>query len=554
MLKHLSIENIALLDRADLEFSPGMTVLTGETGAGKSIIVTALALVLGGRSDREYIRSGTDKGSVVAIFDISRLPAEYKKDHASLIDGDKLTVSREITIDGRSRIKIGNKTATLSQLKSAAGPIAEILGQHANQALMNEENHLDFLDDFAALRDLRQTVAGEFETWKRTTEQLARIKSKRDQLQDERELLLFQQAEIEKAEIRIGEQEELITEKNILDSARSLMTSAANIVSTLDNDEFSILEALESAQRELDKMAQTDKKLGKQSEELTDITFRLQDLKNSVEQYGATIEDDPNRIEEINLRLDEIYNLKKKYGGSEAAILESLNKINRKLADSPEDVDRYIAELEENCQRQFESYAAQALALSDTRHKAAAYLQKLVKKELSELAIDSGDFKYDFSYEDDPKGVDFNGRTVRPTANGLESGRILFSANPGEPLKSLVKTASGGEISRVLLAMKAAQTKNAHLGHSLLIFDEVDAGIGGETAVEVGKKLKKLSRTGQTLVITHLHQIARQADQHLVAQKTTSGDKKSGRTSIIVRQLDPVGIQHELARMVALPT
>jgi len=554
MLKRIRIDNIALLDTVELEFAPGLSVLTGETGAGKSVIVTALSLVLGGRADREYIRFRADSAAVEASFNISRMSADYKKDFAPLIENNELAIYRRITRDGKSKIKINGRSATLAQLKAVMAPMAEILGQHANQSLMNEDNHLDFLDDFAGIYDLKGTVSAAFYEWKNASERLAKIRKKREQILKERELLLFQHAEIDKAQVRVGEEEEIIAEKKVLDSARTLMASADLIGNILDGEENSVLSLVNLAQRELEKMAQTDHKLDKKSEEFADLTYRLQDLRGAVEAYGASIQDDPARIEEINLRLDEIYGLKKKYGGSEQAILDSLAAINGKLADSPEDIDGYIDQLSSECRALFDEYAKQALALSDTRQKAATYLQKLVVKELAELAIDNVGFEFEFVYEDDPAGVVINGRAVRPTANGLESGRILFSANPGEPLKSLVRTASGGEISRVLLALKAAQNKNAKLQHSLLIFDEVDAGIGGKTAVEVGKKLKKLSRESQMLVITHLHQIARQADHHFVAQKTSANaGSKGNRTTITVRQLDAVGIEHELKRMVALP-
>ncbi|UCD63789.1 MAG: DNA repair protein RecN [Candidatus Zixiibacteriota bacterium] len=550
MLKRIKIADLALVADVDLEFGEGLVVLTGETGAGKSIVVTALSLALGERADREYVRHGADKGIIEAVFDVSRMTPDYRKEFAELVSDNQLYVFREIARDGNSKVRINGRPATLAQLRAATAPIAEILGQHANQMLMNEENHLDFLDNFAALGDLRRLVADCFHRWKKSAGELAGIKARRDQLAKERELLLFQKNEIAKAKIRVGEEEELNEEKKILDSARTLMASAATIKELIEGEENSLSTLLVLAQKELDRMARIDRHLETRASELAGMGYQLDDLRAGIEQYASSIQDDPRRIEEINLRLDEIYNLKKKYGGSEEAILDSLEAISRKQAEGPPDIDGYIDDLTRQTEKEREGYAQHAHSLSDTRKKAADYLQKLVVKELKELAIDNGGFELEFVYEDDPDGVIIDQRAVKPSPRGLEQARILFSANPGEPLKSLVKTASGGEISRVLLALKSAEKKNNKLRHSLLVFDEVDSGIGGRTAVEVGRKLKRLSADSQLLVVTHLHQIAREADDHYLAEKTGG---RGRRVTIDVRKLEPAEIETELRRMVALP-
>jgi len=550
MLRKIKIENLALVETAEIEFDRGLSVLTGETGAGKSIIVTALSLALGERAEREYIRHRADRCAVEACFDVSRAPADYRKEFAEYFEGNELLVAREISRDGNSRVKINNRSSNLGQLKALTAPIAEILGQHANQMLMNEDNHLYFLDNFAGLEEVRRQLSTVYQEWKKSADKLREVVSHREQLSQERDLLLFQRDEIVKARITAGEEERLLAERKILDSARALMASASLIQDILDGEENSVSSLLNLVQKELDKMSSVDPELGKMVSDLADVTYRLEDLRTFIEQYGGSISDDPSRIDEINLRLDEIYGLKKKYGGSEQAILNSLEQIQARLATSLPDVDVYIEQLTAATRQLFEAYSTEALALSETRSKAAAYLKKLAVKELAELAIDNSRFDFEFIYEDDPDGVIINGRAVRPTANGLETGRIMFSANPGEPLKSLVKTASGGEISRVLLALKSAERKNHRLRHSLLVFDEVDSGIGGQTAIEVGRKLKKLAENNQLLVITHLHQIARECDHHYLAEKRSGKDR---RATIQVRRLSGDDIGKELARMVALP-
>ena len=550
MLKTLDIQNIALIDKASLIFQKGLTVLTGETGAGKSVIVSALSLILGGRTDRDVIRYGEKFGKVEATFDISSMPALYKKEFADYISGDHINIIRDIPVSGKSKILISGKSVTLTELRVLTIPIAEILGQHANQLLMHEENHIDFLDNFANLLELKETVKKSYHLWKDSYDLLKKTINKRDSYKNKRELLLFQQKEIADAKIQIGETEKILAEKKILDSARSLMNSANVISEIIENDESSSLSLLQTALKELEKMQDVDSSLQKRVEELTDVVYRLQDIKQFIDQYGSSIIDDPARIEEINLRLDEIYNLKNKYGGSEESILKELDIISNGLREIPTDIDSYIEKLDKETQTFLALYTNEAIALSDTRKKGASYLKKIVQKELNELSIANCGFELEFIYEDDPKGILINQRTVKPSENGLETARILFSANIGEPLKSLVKTASGGEISRVLLALKAAEKKNKKLPHSLLVFDEVDAGIGGQTAIDVAKKIKKLSSDNQLVVITHLHQIAREADTHFAVQKTTASDK---RTIINVVNLDPIGKETELKRMIALP-
>jgi DNA repair protein RecN (Recombination protein N) len=549
MLTSLKIRNIALVVEADLEFDKGLIVLTGETGAGKSVIVTALSLVLGERADRDFIRHGADRATVEASFSVSSLTPRYRKEYAEYIRDGHIAVARDLSLDGSSKVKINGGVASLARLKEITAPFAEILGQHANQLLMNEENHLLFLDHFAGVEPQREFLEQLFTEWEKTAAELRRTTARREQLVRERELLLFQKAEIEKANVRAGEEESLIAERKILDSARSLMNSAAIVQNLLDSEENSAIGQLRIARKELDRMAEVDRKLEAKAGELSEIELAIEELRRFIEQYGSSIPDDPARLEEINLRLDELYGLKKKYGGSEEAILDALDAISQQLKDRP-DIDGLIDSLAIDAERLFKEYATKARDLTEVRVKASDYLRKLVIKELGELAIDKGEFRFEFLYEDDPDGVVLEGRSVKPFPHGLENGRFLFSANPGEPAKSLVKTASGGEISRVLLALKAAEKKNSRLQRSLLVFDEVDAGIGGQTAAEVGRKLKRLSEGCQVMVVTHLHQIARLADHHFVAEKTR---RHGGRSVIAVRELDSAGITEEIARMVALP-
>lgn len=549
MLTKLIVENIALVPYAELDFGPGLCVLTGETGAGKSVVVQALSLALGERAEKESIRHKEDYGAVTAVFNVTNFPAAFKKQFDLFIDNDEIVIERIISRDSSSKVRINEKNVTLNQLNNLAVHLAGVMGQNSNQLLLNEEHHLDFLDEFGGITPLRESISEMYYDWKRVSEELRRTVMKHADLGHERELLLHQKDEIEKAQIKAGEEQKLNEERKILDSSRALLQSAALITTFLEEEDNSIIEQLTVVQKELQKISEVDSKLNKKTEQLNEALYQLQDIARAMQQYGQSINDDPNRLEEINLRLDEIYRLKKKYGGSEKAILGTLEAINLKLGDRP-DIKDLTSKLEADYNRLLKKYKDHALKLSDTRRRTADYLERLVSKELSELAISKCQFKFEFVYDDDPEGVLLGDRVVRPSPVGLEKARIMFSANQGEPLKPLVKSASGGEISRVLLALKSALRAEAKSGsHSLMVFDEVDIGIGGNTANEVGKKLKKLAHNGQVLVITHLHQIARLADHHFVADKTSS----FGRSTISVKKLEHDEKAAEIKRMVALP-
>lgn len=542
MLRSLSIKNIALVDSLKLEFNPGMTVITGETGAGKSVLVNALSLTLGERADKEYIRHGCETAFIDAQFETDK-------------DSDLLNISRQISKNGTSKILINDSLSKLADIKDVLPlHMAQILGQHSGQMLMNEDNHLEYLDRFGNLVSLNVKVSGRFNEWQRISNELIAVIKKRDYLIKERELLLFQKDEIMKASLRVGEEEELLSERRILDSAQALMASASKIDEMIGGDNFNLTDLITAVQKEIESMSAVDISLEKLSETATEISYQMEELRREIEQYGSSIQDDPLRLEEVNLRLDEIYKLKKKYGGSEHTVCDSLIRIKEQLQKQP-DTDELINTLSIQEDKTRQAYSETALELSKKRNVEAKKLNKLVVKELNDLAIDGAKFECELVYEDDDNGVIVNGKAVKPFPHGLESARFLFSANPGEPLKSLVKTASGGELSRVQLAILSSEIsinngKRNKIKQAMLVFDEVDAGIGGKTAVEVGKKLKKLASSCQVIVITHLHQIARLADHHYVVVKKPT---KADRTIINVSKLSPQQIPAELDRMIALP-
>ncbi len=553
MLKKLYIENFALVDALEINLDTGLSVMTGETGAGKSIIVGALARLMGEKTDKDDIRSGSTLAVIEGVFDIrgnnhakealDKIKVEY--------DNEFISIRKEIHTRRATKNFINGQPLNLNQLKSVTRELAELFGQHSHQQLLDEKNHQSFLDNFAQITDEVDRLRDIYLQWQNVSNELQRMIRNKTALKNERELLLFQKAEIEKARIRIGEEEELLAEKKILDSSQILGEKCSLILEMIDHDENSATNIVGRCRKEFSSIISLDKSLENNANLLEQAAINLDELRSQLETYISSIPDDPRRLEEINLRLDEIYRLRKKYGGSEDSILAALDEINRQL-EKKVDIDRQIALLEAEEAILRDKYQILATKISLSRKKAAGKLSKVVKNELNELGIDEAQFEYEFQYEYDPEGIELDGRSIKPTAEGFESGRFLVSANPGEPLRPLATTASGGEISRIMLALKSADKAADKGRRSLLVFDEIDSGIGGQTANMVADKLAKLAENQQLMVITHLHQIAAVSHTHFAVEKTAS-DTHGGRNIISVKKLDKTSRQKEIERMISLP-
>ncbi len=552
MLKRLYIENFALVEKLEIGFKPGMNVLTGETGAGKSVIVGAISQALGEKADRDDIRSGTKLAVIEADFDIGgKSKVQSALNHCDInADGKSITLRREIFPARSSKCFINSQLVTLTQLRTVTVHLAELFGQHSHQQLLDEKNHQAFLDQFAGIGGKVEKLRELYERWMKTRKNLERLIDQKDQKLRERELMVFQKEEIERASISVGEEENLIGEKRILDSSRLLGEKGTLILDILEGTDNSVINALGACQKELSRMAELDKTLEKQQELLSGVVVGLEEFRSEIEAYRSSIPDDPDRLEEINQRLDEIYRLKKKYGGSEEAILTTLEKINS-LLEATYDIKRRINLLKMDEQELSDKYSTLALEIGKKRHSAAKRLSGCIRKELAYLSMKSALFQYDFIYEDDPGGIKLGDRFVRPGPDGLETGRFLISANPGEPPKPLAKIASGGEISRIMLALKAVNTNSAKPARTLLVFDEIDSGIGGATAGAVADRLAGLSNDFQLLVITHLHQIALRGDCHYAVEKARI--PKKGRNVITIKRLSESEKTKEIERMLALP-
>jgi len=560
MLRRLYLENFALTDKLEIEFDSGLSVLTGETGAGKSIIVGAIARMLGERADRDDIRSGCTQAVIESDFDISGENGDNLSDiHAELdnldieIDSDILNIRREIFAKRSSKSYINGQLVTLGQLRRIGRYLAELYGQHSHQRLLDENNHLAFLDSFTGTTDKVEKLRWLFNNWDKTGKELEQLISNREQRKRELELLKFQKEEIEKADIRVGEETELQDEKRLLDSSQKLAGKASNILNLIDLQEPSAIEILETCRSEFSEMALIDKSLSKTGELLNQAIININELRTEIESYQSSIPDDPNRQEQINIRLDELFRLKNKYGGSEEAIIATLDRINEKIGDKL-NIDDKIRSLQQQQKENFDRYYKLASEISSKRKKASKNLSKKVEQELAQLGMDKSKFQFEFRYESDTAGIEWDGKKIKPLPDGFETGRFLISANPGEPLKPLAGTASGGEISRIMLALKAAEKQNIKKpdgSGNLLVFDEIDVGIGGVTANAVAEKLDLLAQRYQLLVVTHLHQIAAKGRYHYAVKKTSQ--KSTGRNIITVRKLNSSERADEIKRMLALP-
>jgi len=530
MLRELHIKNLAIIEQLHVEFQPGLNILTGETGAGKSIIIDAVNLILGGRASSDLIRAGADEASVEALFDLSGRPDLVARlaDQGVECEGE-LLVRRVVSRGGKNRVFIGGGLGTTSMLSELSRALINISGQHESQTLMKSDRHLVLLDGFAGLLPQRAAYAALFDEY-------CAVKGKLDELaHGEREaarrldLLAFQSEEIGAAKLSPTEEEELEGERKLLSSSERLLNVTNQAFDALYGGDGALLGALSRIRQGVAEACAIDPKLSVAQEALDGALAQLEDASLTLRDYAANLESDPERLAQVDDRLDLIHRLKKKYGDTVPQILSYKEEIDRELEElsnreeSRGNLESRLAELGARL-------ADEGERLGAARRAAAGTLKSGMERELSELAMPHAVF--DTAFEACPE----------PRAYGLERAEFLFSPNPGEPPKPLARTASGGELSRVLLALKQLHPESEV---PTLIFDEVDTGMGGATSALVGDKLKKVAASQQVLAITHLPQVAARADQHLRVEKVV----REGRTTTAVTQLLGEARVSEVARM-----
>ncbi|WP_094546971.1 DNA repair protein RecN [Petroclostridium xylanilyticum] len=544
MLSQLYIENVAIIDKMNVSFEEGLNVLTGETGAGKSIIIDSINMVLGERTSRDLIRSGEEKAVVEALFYIhsetisdmlGQLGIELEEDNALLI-------SREITSGGKNVCRINGRIVTSSMLKDIGKYIVNIHGQHDNQALLQWDKHIDFLDRYGGSELLKVKA-----DYQQVYEEVSNIKSEIRRISgDERErerkidLLQFQLEEIEKAKLKRGEEEELTSQKLLLSNAEKLMNSVSNVYTILytgNSKGNSVHDSIAEALKNLGEVERFDSKLSQYYKNLEEISYQLDELVHDIRDYRDNLEFDPAMLETIEQRLDLIFKLKRKYGSSVEEILDYQCRIRRELEEifsSEERLVRLNSRLSESVKK-LERLADE---LSYHRVNVARSLEQKIMKELHDLDMNKTQFKVKVEKLYDRSG------NYEFSQQGYDRVEFLISTNPGEPLKPLVKIASGGEMSRIMLAIKTILADTDEV--NTLVFDEIDIGVSGRAAQKIAEKLSLVAKKKQILCITHLPQIASMADHHYLIEKSVSGDK----SATTVQKLTLQNRRKELARII----
>jgi DNA repair protein RecN (Recombination protein N) len=547
MLARLHIENFALIDNLEIDFGDGLNVLTGATGAGKSIIIGALDLIIGGRGSEEIIRTGEQSCVVEAEFRApdKRLIAYLKQAHDIDLDGDSLVIRREYKRRGGGRAFIENTQVPISALKEVSGQLADILGQHSHQTLLDPATHCGYLDHFAGLESRVVELRSLYNQVVQLRDDLLASDRIAKEISDRVDLLTFQKTEIERANLKQGEEESIREEKKLLENSRRIRETADWVVRSLLEDEGSAVEKIGRSEKGLGAIAggaDSIKKIIDSLKVASDtIGDSVMDLKNLVERLDV----DPARIEEIGERLAEISRLKKKYGSTIGEIVAYAEK-------SSEELDKLKArELDTKTIRErFEQAVAEltrvAREISAARHKAAPQLEKQVVEKLVLMGMPRAQFEIDINIAESESGLfEYDGKQLAGDAMGFDIVEFQFCANPGEGLKPLARIASGGEISRVMLALKNAFLRKKEAACE--VFDEIDVGISGEVASKVGRQLKELSRKHQVICITHLAQIASMGDHHYRVFKTTS----RGRSVTRVQRLEQQERIQEIASLIS---
>lgn len=530
MLELLHIENIAIIEEAEIAFRPGFNALTGETGAGKSIVIDAMSAVLGQRTSRDLIRTGASKAFVSALFSHVD-PALCEELSAVPDENGDLMLQREIGADGKNVCRVGGRPVTVSQLRTLGSRLVNIHGQHDGQQLLDEEQHLAYLDSFGKVDSLLEAYTDKYNG-------LTDIRRKMNALQmDEAEkarrmdTLQYQIGELERAKLKSGEEEELQSRRNLLRNAEKFISAVSGADYALNGGEdgSGVLNLLRQAQDALGTVRHLDEGFNILYERLESAYSEAYDIAFSVAEQRENFDFSPNELDEVEGRLDQLYRLKKKYGATVEDMLAYLDNCRRELDDIAYAGDA-LERLEKDCAKAEKAARKAAEELSAARKTAGETLSQAILTELQQLDMGKIRFQVDFA----EKPLD---------ATGMDQVRFLMSANLGEELKPINKIASGGELARIMLAMKNVLSEQDHV--ATMVFDEVDTGVSGRAAQKVAEKMARISRHKQVLCVTHLPQLAAMADTHFSVEK----GEANGRTFTQVRQLDRKQRQMELARL-----
>jgi len=533
MLAHLSVNNFAIVKSLQLELSQGMTTITGETGAGKSIAIDALGLCLGGRSEASMVRQGEQKTEVSASFilDNNILATRWLEDN-DLLDGKDCILRRTITKDGRSRAFINGSPVPGSQLKALGQLLINIHGQHAHQQLMKPDQQLAMLDQYANHTNLLTSTRDTYQSWRQANNQLKQLKENRQQNQAQLQLLEYQIKELN--ELAIGEDEyvEIEQEHKRLSNSGDLALNCQKAISLIDEgEEVNALSLLQSTSHTLIDLADMDSSLAALPNMVAEAIIQLEEANNELRSYLDRIDVDPERMAFVEERYSKIMSLSRKHH----VLPDELYQHHQDLLKQIEELDssdEKLSELEADVEKHYQNFLTQAEKLNKSRSRYAKELDKLISQSMHELSMEKAQFK-----------IDINSQTDHPSPLGIDSVTFLVSTNPGQPLQPIAKVASGGELSRISLAIQVITAQKVDTPS--LIFDEVDVGISGPTAAVVGRMLRKLGESTQVLCVTHLPQVAGCGHNQMFVAKQTKG----GKTETQMMKLDNDQRVSELARL-----
>lgn len=530
MLELLHIENIAIIEAADIEFAPGFNALTGETGAGKSIVIDSLSAVLGQRTSRELIRTGAEKAFVSAAF--SGMAPELTEELGIQPEADgTLLLQREIQTDGKNVCRVNGRPVTVGQLRALGARLLNIHGQHDGQQLLDEEQHIVYLDSFGRVESLAITYAEKYKNFTDIRRQIGALQMDEAEKVRRVDTLQYQIEELRRAKLTPGEEEELTARRGMLRNAEKFLDAVAGADYALNGDDSGggALSALRQAQDALSGVRHLDDAFGQLYERLGEAYSEVYDIAATVEDKRGELDVSPGELDRVESRMDLLYRLKKKYGATVEDMLDYQARCEAELAQI-EDAGDTLARLEQALSRAEKEARQVAQALSDARKAAADRLTSQILAELQQL--DMGKIRFAVDFAEKPLDSD-----------GMDTVRFLMSANVGEELRPIHKIASGGELARIMLAMKNVLSEQDHVG--TMVFDEVDTGVSGRAAQKVAEKMARISRRKQVLCVTHLPQLAAMADTHFSVEKGERG----GRTYTEVRRLDREQRRRELARL-----
>jgi DNA repair protein RecN (Recombination protein N) len=549
MLKTLYVKNFALIDEVQLDLAAGLNILTGETGAGKSILLGALGLILGDRASTELVRNGAERAVVEGIFDVrDNAYVRSALDRAEYECDGELIIRREVTARGTSRAFVNDSPAPLTLLKDLGDHLVDLHGQHEHQMLLRAETHVAFLDAAAGLDEQARAYAHEFAALGATFEALRELRAREAQLRERQEFYRFQLGEIDAVGPRQGEDIEIQQELKILENAERIAGLIAELSSILADGENNVYDRLNEAQGCLEQLGGFDATFEEYREECASALVSISEIAKHVGHYADRVEYSPARVEEMRTRLYALSGLRKKFGGTLDAVVEYRQRIAEEL-ELAGNFDERIAQLEAELLARRTTAGALADELSRRRATAAKSIEKSIEQMLRTLGIDNARFVVGMRRRpadvSSPGAVLVSGKPVGGTSAGIDIVEFLISTNAGEEPKPLAKVASGGEVSRVMLALKSVLAQGSRL--PMLVFDEIDTGISGRIASKVGAAMQRLGERHQIVAITHLPQIAATSHQHFVVEKHES----NGRTATSVRPLDAEEHTREVAKLMS---